>query len=128
EELFTESFTLKSGGEVVIDAAWTRRVTPDVKTAAIPAKTAAPLGAEAQVKAVVAKLKELNPGFDGNVTYKIEKDVVTSLYFVTDKVTDISPVRTLSGLTALGCSGSTVGMGKLADLCSLKGMELKILT
>jgi serine/threonine protein kinase/Leucine-rich repeat (LRR) protein len=130
EELFTESFTLKSGGEVVIDATWTRRVTPDVKTAVTPGKINASLDAEEQVKAVVAKLKELNPGFDGKVTHKIEGGVVTNLEFVTDHVTDISPVRTLQGLTVLKCNGSDsgkpgiTGRGQLADLSPLKGMKL----
>ena len=36
---------------------------------------------------------ELNPGFDGKVTPMIENGVVTELQFVTDNVTDISPVR-----------------------------------
>ena len=59
-------------------------------------KQVAALPAEKQVEAVAAKLKELNPGFDGKVTHKIEGGVVTELSFVTDKVTDISPVRALT--------------------------------
>ena len=56
-------------------------------------KTVAVLPAEKQVEAVAKKLMELNPGFDGKVTPKIEGGVVTSFEFVTDDVTDISPVR-----------------------------------
>ena len=55
-------------------------------------KQVAALPAEKQVEAVAKKLKELNPDFDGKVTPKIEKGVVTELIFVTDNVTDISPV------------------------------------
>ena len=39
---------------------------------------------------MAAKLKELNPGFDGKVTHKVENDLVTDLQFFTDNVTDIS--------------------------------------
>jgi hypothetical protein len=51
--------------------------------------------AEKQVKAVAKKLQELNPGFDGKVTPTIDFLDVTGLAFVTDNVTDISPVRAL---------------------------------
>ncbi len=77
-----------------------------------------------QVAAVVAGLKERNPGFDGKVTYKVAQDVVTELQFVTDCVTDISPLRALSGLRTLDCSGSDWRKGQLADLSPLEGMKL----
>jgi hypothetical protein len=128
EELFTESFTLKSGGEIVIDAKWTPKVVATEKTEKVSPeswlKSVAALGADEQVKAVADKLKELNPGFDGKVTPKIEGGVVASLDFVSDHVTDISPVRALAGLTSLACYGSEVGKGKLADLSPLRGMKL----
>jgi Leucine-rich repeat (LRR) protein len=72
---------------------------------------------------VVAKLKELNPGFDDKVTHKIASGVVTELQFSTNNVTDISPVRALIGLRTLNC-GVGIGMGQLADLSPLKGMKL----
>lgn len=95
-------------------------------------KSVAALPAEKQVKAVAAKVKELNPEFDGKVTHKVEEGVVTELRFLTDQVTDISPVRALSGLRKLYCSGSMSSveggsMGKLADLLPLKGMKLTTL-
>ncbi len=96
-----------------VDDAWLKQV------AAMPAGK--------QVEAVAAKLKELNPGFDGKVTPKVEGDVVKELVFVTDKVTDISPVRALIGLKSLGCDGSGVGKGKFSDLSPLKGMALTLL-
>ena len=64
-------------------------------------KDVAALPAEKQVEAVAKKLQELNPGFDGKVTGmetgtpKIENGVVTEIGFITDNVTDISPVRAL---------------------------------
>ena len=69
-------------------------------------KQVAALPAEKQVEAVAAKLKERNPGFDGKVTPKIEDGVVTELQFLTDNVTDISPVRALPGLRVLAFAGS----------------------
>src|SRR5947209_8086761 len=82
--------------------------------------------AEKQVKAVAAKLKELNPGFDGKVTHKVEEGAVTSLAFLTDHVTDISPVRGLARLRVLDCRG-TPHKGRLADLTPLKGIKLTYL-
>ncbi len=93
-------------------------------------KSVAALPAEKQVEAVAKKLQELNPGFDGKVTGfdgkgppTIEKGVVTHFGFVTENVTDISPVRALVGLTGLGCSGGS-SVAKLSDLSPLEGMTL----
>ena len=95
-------------------------------------KTVAALPAEKQIEAVSKKLVELNPGFDGRVaggargsgTPKIENGVVTVLFFFTDDVTDISPVRALVGLKELTCGGSGGFRGKLSDLSALQGMKL----
>jgi hypothetical protein len=86
------------------------------------------LPAEKQVEAVAAKLKERNPGFDGQVTPKIEGGVVTELWFGTDDVTDISPVRALTGLRLLACAGSARGKGQLADLAPLADLHLTVLS
>ncbi|HKB42610.1 MAG TPA: leucine-rich repeat domain-containing protein [Gemmataceae bacterium] len=91
-------------------------------------RTVAALPAEQQVKAVVRRLKELNPAFDGTVTPTIENGVVTGLKFLTDDVEDISPVRALQGLEALNCSGTYPRKGKLADLTPLRGLPLRVLT
>src|SRR5207245_1745816 len=56
---------------------------------------------------------------------KIDKGVVTEWRFVTDNMTDISPVRTLAGLKVLVCSGSK--SSKLSDLTPLRGMPLTFL-
>ena len=91
----------------------------DITEASDPAKTLkapafqqwlndiAGLPVDQQVEAVAKKLKELNPGFDGKVTHKIEFLDVTELQFVTDSVTDISPVRALPKLKSLICSGTS---------------------
>lgn len=87
-------------------------------------KEVAAMRAEKQVEAVAAKLKELNPGFDGKVTPGIRNGVVTDLEFLTDNVMDISPVRGLAGLTSLKCTASTPGKARLTDLSPLKGLSL----
>lgn len=80
--------------------------------------------AEQQVEAVSKKLMELNPGFDGKVTEKIEGETVTSLSFVADDVTDLAPVRALERLQSLSCCGGSKGASKLCDLSPLEGMKL----
>jgi len=87
-------------------------------------KSVAALSADEQVKAVSARLKLLNPGFDGNITPTIENDVVIGLEFLTLQVTNISPVRALTGLQTLHCGGLEAS-GKLADLTPLRGMQLR---
>lgn len=77
-----------------------------------------------QVEALSKKLVELNPGFDGKVTPDISNGVVRSLQFVTDNVTDISPVQVFTNLKYLDCSGSGINQGALADLTPLRGMKL----
>jgi hypothetical protein len=91
-------------------------------------KSVQALPAEKQVEAIVAKLQELNPGFDGAVTHRIENGVVTQLKFEANDVTNISPVRALAGLLELICRASGPGKGKLSDLSPLIGMKLKRLT
>ena len=62
-------------------------------------KEVAALPAEQQVARVIAKLKELNPGFDpvaAKETHKIDNGAVTELAFKTEHVADISPVRARS--------------------------------
>ncbi len=81
-----------------------------------------------QVNAVASRLKELNPGFDGKVTPTMKDGVVTGLKFLSDEVDNIAPLRSLAGLTALDCSGSKPGKGKLSDISPLEGLPLTALT
>jgi serine/threonine protein kinase/Leucine-rich repeat (LRR) protein len=87
-------------------------------------KSVARLSPGEQVRAVAQKLRDLNPGFDGNVTPTVQGGAVTGLKFVTDQVTDLSPVRALTGLRTLECPGSGAGKGQLVALSPLKGMKL----
>ncbi len=90
------------------------------------------MSAEKQIEAVSKKLVELNPGFDGKLTGwdqsatpRIENGIVTELGFSTNNVSDISPVRALTGMKSLSCPGSGRGKGRLSDLLPLQGMTLR---
>jgi serine/threonine protein kinase len=76
-----------------------------------------------QVKAVANRLKERNPGFDGNLRNGIDNGTVVELTFPTDAVVDISPVRALPKLQRLNLNTQSF-KGKLADLTLLQGMPL----
>lgn len=102
-----------------------------LKQAAIPNSALEPwikdvqkLPADKQVEAVVARLKELNPGFDGKVMTRIEKGVVKNLKVSADTVTNLSPVRALPSLSVLECSGTPTYKGILSDLSPLQGLAL----
>jgi hypothetical protein len=89
----------------------------------------AALPAEQQVARVVAKLKELNPGFDpatSKLNHKIENGLVTEFEFVGKNITDLSPVRALTGVKNLKC-GSDGSKIRLADLSALQGLQLMFL-
>ena len=126
-QFFAQDFTMASGGKQSIKAV----LQPIFENATLndPAfqqwmKEAAALPAEKQVEAVVKKLQELNPGFDGSETHKIEGGVVKELCFAADNVGDIAPLRVLAGLNTLICDGSEPGTGRLSDLSPLAGMPL----
>ena len=93
-------------------------------------KRIAALQAAEQVEEVRKELVRRNPGFDGEVGHKIEDGVVTELRIVTDKVTDVAPIRVFNALRVLDCSGTwtTKSNGLLADLTPLKAMNLAALT
>ncbi len=123
----TRTFTVKRGDKVALKA-WFERKKDEGQPAA-PAvrfppledawfKQVAALPAEKQVDAVVAKLKERNPGFDGKVTHKIEQSEVIELG-LSGRVKDISALRALSKLRAFRCWEAP-----LSDLSPLKGMPL----
>lgn len=96
-----------------VDAAWLKEV------AALPAAQ--------QVDAVAAKLKDLNPGFDGQVEHNSKAGVVTELKITTDNVWDVSPVRALPHLQILIFRVSRGAKGKLSNLGPLQGLSLRVL-
>jgi Leucine-rich repeat (LRR) protein len=90
-------------------------------------RVVASLSAAEQVKAFAARLKELNPNFDGAVLPTIENGVVRELTFNTDDVTDLSPVRGLTRLRAVKCSGFGDRNSPLTDLSPLSELPLRTL-
>jgi hypothetical protein len=88
-------------------------------------KSVAALPAEQQVAAVVRRLKELNPRFDGRVEPTIRDGVVIGLAFNTDPLSDLSPVRALARLESLDCNGTAPRQGMVADLSPLRALPLK---
>jgi Leucine-rich repeat (LRR) protein len=82
----------------------------------------AALPGEQQVEAVAEKLKELNPGFDGQVGRRYEGGRAVELHFFTDSVTDIRPLGVLRDLEFLVCRGSAASKGQLADLSPLHAL------
>jgi formylglycine-generating enzyme required for sulfatase activity len=74
------------------------------------------------------KLSELNRGFDGKCSHKIEAGAVTELTLSTDGVTDLTPLGMLPWLKKLTLSPWTADRkGVLSDLSALKGLPLKSL-
>jgi hypothetical protein len=90
-------------------------------------KSVAALPVEKQVEAVERRLRELNPEFRGNVEGGIRDGKVVWLRLLSDRVTDISPVRALKELESLGCGGSAPRKGRLSDLTPLRGLRLQYL-
>jgi Leucine-rich repeat (LRR) protein len=91
-------------------------------------KEVAAMPADQQVDAVTRKMRELNPGFDGVVAGNIVDEVVDGVTFLTDNVTDISPIQAFPKLNAVSCRGSQPRKGKLRDLSPLKGRPLRYLS
>jgi Leucine-rich repeat (LRR) protein len=79
------------------------------------------LSAEQQVGEVTARLLERNPAFDGELVPKIQDGVVTEVKFSSKGVSDISPLRALSGLKVVQCNGPG---SPLEDFRPLQGMQL----
>ena len=113
-----------------VEAGKTLPPTDDSSTSAIIAdafvREVATLPAEEQLVRVVAKLQQLNPGYDGKEWHKIEKGTVTFLHLSARAVKDISPVRVLKGLEHFTCSDerATQTLAPLADLSPLRGLRL----
>ena len=86
----------------------------------------ASMPAAEQLQAVVRKLQERNPRFDGKVKHVLDNGVITELEFYTDYVEDLSPIRALHGLRYLNCSGTHTNRpnGAIYDLSPISDMKL----
>jgi serine/threonine-protein kinase len=82
------------------------------------------LPADEQVRRVVERLKELNPGFDGEAKPEVDGDIVRSLEFSTKAVTRISPLRAFRAATYFLLAGSAAGGGPLSDLSPLRQIPI----
>jgi len=83
---------------------------------------------EKQAKAVFAKLKELNPGFEEEkATFTEVGGIVNVLKFSGRFVSDISPVRALSKLHQLHCPTRQDDPYGITDLGPLKGLPISVL-
>jgi formylglycine-generating enzyme required for sulfatase activity len=85
----------------------------------------AALPVEEQVKAVAAKLRGFNPGFDGQVTPHIDGGVVSGLNVRGGQMRNLAPVRALTDLRSLDCYGAGSNTEGLIDLAPLRGMKLE---
>lgn len=142
-----ELFTIEKDGRkiVTVERIVNKSDKPDKSDGAATAeweRSVSLMTAVDQVKAVAARLKQLNPGYDGNVTSNVEEGVVRNLVIRSENITDLTPLRVLTGLTSLNCSGlgsykmqsvqvangqvqvSSVDRCPLRDLSPLKGLPL----
>jgi hypothetical protein len=78
-----------------------------------------------QIVAVAARLRQLNPEFDGRVHPIVDNGEVVGLRFLTTDVADVSPVRALPKLRMLDCNVDRPWRGKLSDLTQLRGLRLE---
>jgi serine/threonine protein kinase len=85
------------------------------------------LPAEEQIAEVIAKLKELNPEFDGKVIAEHENGEVRSWDMRTDQVTDIRPLAALKHLRSVNLGGTYTWKhnGKLVDISPLEGIPIE---
>jgi WD40 repeat protein len=94
-----------------LDADWLKRVQP-LK------------GAE-QLTAVTEELVRRNPWYEDKPAASYLDGTLVSLKLVTDEVTDLSPLRALTGLSRLTLRGSAPGKSRLRDLSPLKELPLE---
>jgi serine/threonine protein kinase len=141
-----KTFTIKRGEKVALKA-WFERKVEAVAPAPRDAmqvwlKQVAALQGDKQLEAVIAKLKERNPEYDGTYYHGAAENVESHLE-LKGKVTDLTAVRALSGLQALTLHRTWVsdltplkdlkltylnfGYTKVSDLNPLRGMPLTVL-
>jgi eukaryotic-like serine/threonine-protein kinase len=131
----TRTLTIKRGEKVALKATL-RPAVPE--NPAIPAgvtgidkdwlATVAKLPVDEQITLVGARLKALNPGFDGPVTATVGKGGVVGLTISPKRLTNLAPVRGLPGLRELRCDAGSDAPGQLTDLTPLTGLPLRVLS
>jgi len=126
--------TLAKAGnrEIVLDVPSGAATNAKPMTDEAFADAVASLPPQEQVRRVAARLQELNPGFDGKASYKIENGAVTELSISTTGtlvptvgVSDLVPLKTLKRLKRLVLAPAKPNeQGALTDLSALSGMAL----
>ncbi len=74
---------------------------------------------EEQVRRVIARLRKVNPGYDGRETHTVSGGRVTGLFLVGGTVKDIAPVGVLASLAKLG-----IGFTAVEDLAPIRDLQL----
>ena len=76
---------------------------------------------------VMAKMRELNPAFDGKEKYTVEDDFITELSFSSVGVKNVWPLSALTHLRVLRCSGDATNRRRsdLSDLSALAELPLE---
>lgn len=85
------------------------------------------LSADEQIAEVIAKLKERNPEFDGQVVTEHQDGKVVLWDMRTDLITDISPLAALKHLRNVNLGGTYTWKhnGKLVDISPLEGIPIE---
>jgi hypothetical protein len=80
-----------------------------------------------RVDRVMAKMRELNPGFDGKEKYTVEDDFITELSFSSEGVKNLWPLCALQHLRVLRCPGDAAQKrrSELSDLSPLAELPLE---
>ncbi|MGE3821338.1 MAG: protein kinase [Isosphaeraceae bacterium] len=78
------------------------------------------------LEAVVKRLKEANPGFDGRIEPSFTDGEVTGLIVSAEHLTDLSPLQGLPRLSDLTCRGEPSKPAPLASLKGLEGLSLEL--
>jgi Leucine-rich repeat (LRR) protein len=71
-------------------------------------KSLAGLSPEARLKAVINRLKDLNPGYDGSERHETNHGRISRLELSHVALRDLSPLRALPELSQLDLSGTSV--------------------
>jgi len=77
-----------------------------------------------QAQRVVARLRDLNPGYDGNFKYEETNGTITKITLKSIGVRDLTPLRGLPSLRNLACAGTREAPGDLESLAGLAGLPL----
>ncbi len=81
-------------------------------------------GPSEQMRAVSWRLRQLNPGFDGDIPFEVEGDMVRKVTVRADRLIDLSPLRVLTDLRVLKCEGTYPNRAPLNSLRPLRGLPL----